>query len=58
MSKHTGFKDALDELSKHKKKFDASMEKISMYQDYEATLGVAKANISQVDKFQAKFDLR
>lgn len=58
MSKHTAFRDAIDELGKHKKKYDACMEKISMYQDYEATLGVAKASIPQIDKFQQKYDLR
>jgi hypothetical protein len=58
MSKHTAFRDAIDELGKHKKKYDACMEKISMYQDYEATLGVAKASIPQVEKFQIKYDLR
>lgn len=58
MSKHTAFRDAIDELARHKKKYDASMEKITMYQEYEATLGVAKANIPQIDKFQTKYDLR
>lgn len=58
MSKHTAFRDALDELGKHKKKYDACMEKINMYQEYETTLGTAKSNINQIDKFQAKYDLR
>lgn len=46
MSKHTAFRDALDELGKHKKKYDACMEKINMYQEYETTLGTAKSNIN------------
>jgi hypothetical protein len=58
MSKHTAFRDAIDELNKHKKKYDACMEKISMYQDYESTLGCDKADISQVEKFQSKYELR
>ena len=58
MNKDIPAKDALDELSKLKKKYDETWKKIQKYQRYEEILQVEHVAIPQAAIFDAKYTKR
>ena len=59
MSKDFGTEPALKELRLLKKRFDETLEKITMYQSYEETLGIQeRVPVPQVDIFNKLFTKR
>lgn len=58
MSKATIAKEALDELSKIKKKADDSVKRLDQYKKYQEILEVNPGAIKEIEDFQKKFDVR
>jgi len=54
----TPAKDALDEASKIKKRFDESVKKLGQFKQYQETLKLANTPIPEIEEFENKFGMR
>lgn len=54
----TPAKEALDEASKIKKKFDESVKKLALYSSYQETLKCNPTPIPEIEEFETKFGQR
>jgi len=54
----TPAKEAIDEATRIKKKFDASVERLNQYQAYQETLKIQSTPIQEVTDFEKQFNIR
>mmetsp|Transcript_9244 Transcript_9244/g.8680 ORF Transcript_9244/g.8680 Transcript_9244/m.8680 type:complete len:356 (-) Transcript_9244:2253-3320(-) len=58
MSSLTPWKEALEELTKIKKKTDESQKKLAQYKGYQEILDINPVVIKEIDDFQKRYDVR
>lgn len=58
MTSATPFKEALDELTRIKKRSDESVKKLNQYKGFEETLEKQITVVKEIDDFNNKYDFR